>query len=519
MEINYLRAGYASDFKNPLNRKIFRFFEILPGALSWSTLILVIILSWKKPIWIAVFIILFDLYWLFRTIYFSFHLRGAYQRMKRYEKIDWLRKLDKLNPKDYTIRVSNWRDIYQLIVLPSYKESLQIIRETFKALQNSDYPKDKMIVVLALEERAGRTAKEIGEIITKEFGDKFFKVLCTFHPSNLSGEIAGKGANETWAVKTVKEKVIDVLEIPYQNIIISSLDADTSVFPRYFSCLTFHYLTCKKPFRTSYQPIPLFINNIWEAPSFSRVFSFSSTFWHTMNQERPESLVTFSSHSMSFKTLVEVGFKQTNIIQDDSRIFWQCFLKFNGDYRTKPIYYPVSMDANVSKNIWKNVINIYKQQKRWAYGVGEIPYVFFGFLKNRKISFVKKFFYGFNLLESHWSWATNSIIIFLLGWLPLILGGHQFSQTLISYNLPKITSYILTLAMIGLIGSIYISIVLLPPRPPQYGKFKYLFLILEWLLIPIMMIFFSALPALHAQTHWMLGKYIGFWATEKFRKH
>ena len=53
----------------------------------------------------------------------------------------------------------------------------------------------------------------------------------------------------------------------------------------------------------------------------ARVVSFSSTFWLTMQQERPERQVTFSSHSMSFKTLVEVAFWQSNIVSEDSRIF------------------------------------------------------------------------------------------------------------------------------------------------------------------------------------------------------
>jgi hypothetical protein len=193
-------------------------------------------------------------------------------------------------------------------------------------------------------------------------------------------------------------------------------------------------------------------------------------------------------------------------------------LHFKGDYRVQPIYYPVSLDANVAKTFWRTLINIYKQQRRWAYGAGEIPYMMFGFLKDKEIALSKKISLGFTLWECHWSWATNSIIIFLLGWLPLVLGGREFGQSLISYNLPKITSQLLTLAMVGLVGSAYISLRLLPPKPLQYGRFKYFVLVAEWFLLPLIMIFFTSLPALDAQARWLLGKYMGFWPTEKIRK-
>lgn len=511
MPKDYLKIGKASDLKSSKDRALFRFFEIFPGALSWGTLFLAIILSWRKPFWIATFIIAFALYWLIKTIYLSFHLRAGYQKMRENEKIDWLEKLN-------TLHLKNWRDIYHLVLLPIYKEPLEIVRETVSALEKSDFPKTRMIVVLSFEERAREEIQKVAEEIENEFKNKFFKFLVTWHPQNLPGEIAGHGSNDTWAAKKAKEIIIDSLKIPYENIIVSSFDADTVVPPKYFSCLTYYYLTSEKPTKTSFQPIPLYINNIWQAPVFSRIFAFSSTFWHTMNQERPEKLITFSSHSMSFKALTEVGFKQTNVVSDDSRIFWQCFLNYDGDYRVQPIFYPVFMDANCAKNFWQTAVNIYRQQRRWAYGVGEIAYFLFGFLKNKKIPRKKKISLGFELIEGHWSWATASFLIFLLGWLPLVLGGPEFSKTIISYNLPKVTSLILTIAMLGLVGSCYFSLLLLPPKPPDYGKYKYLIFAFSWLLLPIMMIFFTALPALDAQTRWLLGKYMSFWPTEKIRK-
>ena len=514
----YLRISRASDLTDKKERFLYRLFEILPGAMSWGTLILALLLSWLFPVFIAFFIILYVAFWFFRSVYFSFHLRDGYKKMKENERKDWIKELDVLSPGSYSLPVRHWREIYHLIVVAFYKESLEIIRESFNALDACDYPKEKMIVVLAAEESAGQAAKETAIAIEREFGARFFKFLITFHPASLPGEMACKASNETWAVKKVKESILDHLQIPYENVIFSSLDADTVVFPKYFSCVSYYYLTSRNPTRTSFQPIPLFINNIWQASSISRVFSFSSTFWHIMNQERPEKLITFSSHSMAFKALVDVGFKQPNVVSDDSRIFWQCFLHYNGDYQVCPIYYPISMDANCAKTFWRTTLNIYKQQRRWAYGVGDIAYFLFGFLKNKKIPFHKKFNLGIEVIEGHWSWATSSILVFVLGWLPLLLGGHKFSQTLLSYNLPKIVSRILTLGMAGLMSSAYLALVLLPPKPPEYGRFKYALFALGWLLVPITMIFFTAFPALDAQTRLMLGKYMGFWPTEKTRK-
>jgi hypothetical protein len=458
---SYFQIGRASDIEDLKERRLFRLLEMLPGFLAWGTLITLILLSWLNPALVSYFVIFFVLLWLLRTVYLSFYLRAGYEKMRENEKADWLTKLNQLK----------WENIYNLIIFPVYEESLEVIQDSFQALLDSDFPKERMIVVLATEEKAGEKLKNIAGAIEREFGSKFFRFLITVHPKDLAGEIAGKGSNESWAAKKAKDQIIDKLSIAYQDIIISSLDADTRVFPKYFSCLTYHYLTAKKPTRTSFQPIPLFINNIWSAPVISRVFAFASTFWHTMNQNRPEKLITFSSHSMSFKALVDVGFRQSNIVSDDSRIFWQCFFKYDGDYKVDPIFYPISMDANVSKSFFRTTKNIYKQQRRWAYGVADIPYFLFGFLKNKKIPISKKVSLGFELIEGHWSWATASFIIFFIGWLPLILGGEAFSETLLSYNLPIITSRILTIAMLGLITSAYFSILLLPPKPLKYGRF------------------------------------------------
>jgi len=516
VKMDYTKLSKYTDLSDKKERFLYRFFEILPGFLAWITLILIILLSFLAPVAVAVFIIIFDIYWLIKTIYLSLHLRQAFKKLQENLKINWLERLARLPIADYQLpTVRSWQDIYHLIILPRYKERRELVTASIESLLKSNYPKTKMIVVLAQEERAGEEQNKLGYELEKEYGSKFFQFLVTKHSANIPGELAGKGSNATFGARIAKEKIIDSLGMGYDHVIVSNLDIDTVVPENYFSLLSYLYLTTLDPLHTSYQPVPLFINNIWEAPALARVVAFSATFWHTIQQERPERSTTFSSHSMPFQALVDVDFWQTNMVNEDSRIFWQCFLRYSGNYRVTPMFFPVSMDANVAPTFWQTIKNIYKQQRRWGFGAENIPYFSFGFYKDKFIPLKKKVHYFFNVSEGFHSWATNAIIIFLLGWLPVTVGGPAFNQTVLSLNLPQFTRTIMGLAMVGLVSSAVLSIILLPPRPLNYRRHKYVWMILQWLLFPITAIILGALPGLEAQTRLMLGKYLGFWVTPK----
>jgi hypothetical protein len=507
MQPDYLNLTQAQQLKELKEKILYRFFEILPGLFSWVTLVGVFIFSWLKPVMVAIFIIIFDLYWLLKIIYLTSHQIASFREMRKNLKINWLERLKQLE---------NWQDIYHLIILPMYKEERKVVSSSLQSLADSEYPKEKMIVVLAIEERAGPKIQEMAKKIQEEFKKKFFQFLVTSHPQGIPGEVTGRGSNLAWAISKAKE-VINKLAIPQEKIIVSGFDIDTQPYPQYFACLTYHYLKAKNPLRSSYQPIPVYNNNIWQAPAFSRVIANSGTFWQMIQQARPEQLVSYSSHSMPLKIFEKISYP-SNLVSDDSRIFWKSYLVFDGDYRVVPLNYPVSMDAVLAKNFFWTIINQYKQQRRWAWGVENIPYLFYGFLKNKKISLFEKLRQAFIIFEGFWSWATAALLIFFLGWLPLILGGKEFNVSLLSYNLPRLTSILMTLAMVGMVTSAIISFLILPPRPKNYSKLKNLTMIFQWLLLPITLNFFGALPALESQTRLMLGKSLGFWVTEKRRQ-
>ena len=519
---DYINISRASDIENPKARRLYRFFEMIPGIISLGTLFGVLIFSWAFPSAVAIFIICFCFYYLFRIFYFSLHQTVGYFKVKANMKKNWLEELKRIKEKDYSIKtIQSWKDIYHIVILPSYKEGEEIIEESIETLIKSNYPKEKIMVVLAVEERAGEFYINQAKIIADKYSHKFYKFMVFVHPANLEGEISGKGSNTAYAGKEVKEKLIDELKIPYENILISTFDIDTKVFPQYFACLTWYYLTEKNPIAASYQPVPVYNNNIWSASMFSRVVSTSNTFWQMIQQERSEKLTTYSSHSTPAKTFFEVGYP-ANVVSDDSRIFWRAYLNYDGNYRVVPIYYMVSMDAVMAKNLWRTILNQYRQQRRWAWGCAEIPYIMFGFLNNKKISIWHKIGHLYTIIDGFWSWATAALLLFLLGWLPILLGGLKFNFTVLSFNLHILTSQIMTVSMVGMIVSAVLSTMLLPPIPKTikwYSRwFKKSTIFLQWVFLPITLILFGSFPALDAQIRLMFGKHMGFWVTEKVRK-
>jgi len=492
------------------NRKIKRFLEIVPGAMTWCIIISLVVLAVFRPVVCAVMIIVFDFYWIIRTTYLTTLLVMAHRKLLRQKNKNWVKATERLSPP------RDRSKIYHLIIFPVYKEGIEIIRSSLEALKAANYPKEKIVVVVAFEQRY-KPAVETAKVLEDEFKSAFGAYLTTFHPDGLPGEKRLKGANSTWAAKKAKEYLAEN-KISFEQVIVSCFDADTCVDREYFGCLTYHFLINPKPHQSSYQPIPVYNNNIWYAPSFARLVEISASFCQMIESMRLEKFVTFSSHSMSFKTLIDIDYWPVDMISDDSVVYWKAFLFYKGDYRVVPLYTTVSMDAAYSNNLIKTIILQYKQKRRWAWGVENFPFVVSRFLNNRDISFFRKIRRSFHLLESHVTWAIWTTIIVIIAPLPILLGGFFFNQMPIGYNLPRITGMLLNFTLGTSLIWIILSWTILPPRPKDVKWIKNVTMILEWVLVPFIVLVLGSTPALDAQTRLMLGRYMDFFPTEKTRR-
>ncbi len=541
--MNYNYSRYRLSKKE---KKLERFFEIIPGMLSLIIIIGMSVISFLNPLVAAVIIIAFLLYWLLRMLYMNIFLVLSYARLAIEKDAHWMKRtgdvdasnLDmfceikkysgiknkisafihcrQLQKIENTDKPPESKDIYHLVIITVIRESRDVVEPGILSIKNGDYPSQRILLLIALEENAAQDIKDSVFALQKEYRDYFLDLIVSVHPNNIPNEARVKGANATYAAQKAVEYFKNK-NIPYENVIVSCFDADTVPRENYFSCLTYHFMVTPQRTKASYQPIPIYYNNVWNVPSFARIIDIGTSFFQLVEATNPSKLITFSSHSMSFKALVDVGFWPVDMISDDSAIFWKAFIHYDGNYRVVPMYTTVSMDIATGKNIWGTFSSIYKQKRRWAWGVENFPIVMRAFLKSKRISFYKKARYGFKLLDSFVSWATWSFLLAFVCWLPALFAGREFISSTVYYTAPRIRGTIFILASIGIFVCMIISLLLLPAKDKKNIFLIKLAHMFEWLLIPIIVLVLSALPALDAQMRLLFGKYMEFWVTEKYR--
>lgn len=533
------------------SRWFYRLLEIIPGALTWSILLGPIILSLVFPIAVAYFIIAFDLLWLMKSIRMSFALVLGYRRTKEAENRDWNMRLQQLSNIPASLEqaqaelkqapnskigrleldflkseverlqllasneniIMQPKEIYHLVIMPMYNEPLEIVEPALKAILDSEFSMKKVYFVLAYEERGGADTKATAKLLEEKYADKFYKYRSIEHPDGIAGEIKGKGPNITHAARIILKDIIKS-GIDPDNVVVTTIDCDNKVHKKYLSSLTYYYAINPNRRHTSFQPLALYFNNIWDVPAPMRVLAVGNSFWVMIESVRKQRLRNFASHAQGLSALIDTDFWSLTSPVEDGHQFYRSYFTFNGDYMVEPLFVPIYQDAVLASNYHRTFIAQFKQLQRWAYGISDFPYVVKNSIKNKNIPLGDKLIQIGRLLEGHLSWSTAPLILTFAAWAPLYLNA-SFSQNVIAHQLPVIASRILTLATIGLFTTIWISFIMIPKRPSHYPKWKMIFMVLQWVLVPITAIVFGAFAAINAQTRLMLGKYLGFYVTEK----
>ena len=485
---------------------------MIPGLVSWNIILFLIWGSILVPRAVAYFVIGFLIFWFYQSFRSAILGIAGYFKIKAAEKTDWYQKYQAERKK----RWLEWEKIKHIIIIPNYNESVEKLSENLDCLANQKgIDRHQLIVVLAMEERAA-DAHQRARALLKKYRHSFGKIIATFHPPDIPGEIKGKASNEAWAAKEVKKIFIDQKGWDINYLTVTSCDADTCFHPHYFAALTYYFARDPKRYLKFWQSPIFWYKNLDRVPAPIRIVGVIGNIIYIAHLKDPEGLFfNYSAYSLSFKLLDDVGYWDTDIIPEDWHIFLQCFFAKKGKVTVEPIFLPTNIDAPEGKTYFEALKNRYLQCQRHAWGATDIPYAIERARHSPDVPLLPKLLRIYKLIETHLIWSTNWFILTLGALLPPLL-NPQFFQTSLGYNLPKFARSLLTVCLIALIIIIFLDNRLKPKNQTNSNWLQKLIYLFQWFLMPIATLFMSVLPGLDAQTRLLLGKRLEYRVTKKY---
>ena len=547
------RSDWA-DLEIPLGKrtKKYRLLEILPGALSYTMIILLFVLSIISPALGSYYLLLIIAVTLVKAVGIVYRTIQGYNAAKRAEKVNWHERLVDLETpheryeellkhkckefafnehvenlkllsvgKDLVLSESEVtvddepiffpkpKEIYHAVIMVAYNEGLETLIPTVEAVRDGSFDNERIIFVFGYEERGGEAMVENAKVLKEKFKDDFFEFITVMHPKDLKDEIQGKGPNLNFAAGELLE-FVKKKKIPLKNIIVTSLDSDNKMSKWYLDYVAYQFIVHPNRQHLSYQPVSLFTNNIWDAPAPMRIIAISNSFFNIISSMRSHTLKNFASHSQPLLALSEMGFWSKKTIVEDGHQYWRSLFFFKGNYEVLPIHVAIYQDAVMEETLIKTLKAQFIQLRRWDYGASDVAYVGVRlFSKDRKqigkMPFLPLFAKFVRLLEGHVTLAAISPMVAFGGWVPKIINSR--SKDLLTFNLPNTISLIQIFASVGLMTTILLSLKMLPPRPKEV-KTPRILMILQWLLMPVVAIVYQSFAAFYSQTRLLTGNYM-----------
>jgi len=486
-------------------RIIQRLLEILPGFFSWNVILFPYWGIFVIPNAVAYFILAYNIYWFYQSFSIAITAFLSHIRIQASINYDWVKDI-----KEFP----DWKRVKNVVIIPTYKEPIHILERTFQSLANQSLPTKQIIPVLAMEAKEDEKDRvEKVKILKKKFEKKFGGLYVTVH-TLTPDEVVGKASNEKHAATWFKKNVIDKEKLDINYFTVTSCDADHKYHPNHFAVLTFKFLDNPSRYNYFWQPAIMFYNNIYELPAITRVPNTLGSIWNLSQLPRKDRLINQQNYSLSYKLLDDVGYWDADKIPEDWGIFFKAYYKKAGKVEVEPIYLPLHADAAQSHSFFSTLKNQYEQYKRWAWGVSDDPWIIKSYISTPGMPFFDKTMRLVYVLWSHFMWPVNWFVITIGLTIPTLL-NPRFGRTTLGFMVPKLSSLVLTIALVFLVIMLIFDNIYKPKRPEKFPLWRAILMPFEFILMPVAGFFFNALPGLDAHTRLMLGKYLEYRVTEK----
>ena len=212
----------------------------------------------------------------------------------------------------------------QCALIPTYTESYEVLHATVAALAAQNYPEHLRVCAIITREtdtggieNVDAAARGVRRIVSA-----FLHIKDPLLPGIVVGQVGRDGVRRPGAQGGVRRARVS---IPSRTMV-TDLDSDFRLHPQYFAYITLQFCTAEDRLVSIWQPVPVFLNNIWRVPTAVRVMATAATQWQMFLHQNPHRLVMFSSYTMSLDLLADVGYWDSDVIPEDSRFFWKALL-------------------------------------------------------------------------------------------------------------------------------------------------------------------------------------------------
>lgn len=421
----------------------------------------------------------------------------------------WTSKLDN---KEKRTLAEKFNDLRHVVIVPTYREPLNVLRKTLNTLVAQTCAKDKVIVVIATEKNDKEAIEKV-EALIEEYSKNLLGLFYTVHEKISPVETDGKSSNLAWCARCVQHTILEKWNYVPEQILVTVCDADTYFDEQFCECLSYTHAQNMEPYNCTYQSAENEFPNIWMVPTLVRVKAVvDSINMLGMLSSKYAVPYPYVCYSQSLRTIMDVNGWDVDVVPDDFHHFMKCFFKKDGHFRLVPIFMLTGNNAQEHTNWFSAMRSRYRRAKRDAWGAIDLSYILSQWYQKRNVLDKHGAFMLFvDVIEHHVSWSSYFLTVMLGGmmsaWLNPELETYPFgigirAMALIAFG------PILFATWAYIVCDFYVRMFLVQDRKYFEANSAPLWWQItsqvQWLLMPLADFIFAAVAALDAQLHMAL---------------
>jgi cellulose synthase/poly-beta-1,6-N-acetylglucosamine synthase-like glycosyltransferase len=405
-------------------------------------------------------------------------------------------------------------DLHHVVVIPNYREPVAVLRRTLDRLSRQAGARQCLTVVLAMEERE-EGAHEKAEMLRRSYAEAFARVLVTFHPAGLPGELPGKGSNMAWAVRAARRTLVDSLGVPLDSVVVTVCDADSLLHPGYLAELARSFAADPDSHLRFWHAPLSSTNNVWSVPAPLRLLLFSSDSVRLAELANPFSWrLPVSTYSLSLTLADQAGYWDPFVISEDWHMYLRCFFATGGRVKLQVVYLPTTINAPTGATLREAMTNLYHQQTRHAWGAEDVGYILQQWRRSPAVAWRIKLLALSWVLHHHLLRSTSWFIL-AFGTLASRLVGEPLLITVPGPSADlNALRFVNALGGLGGVAMWAVERSRWLPHRARWGA-DLAREVVAWVALPVLVLAFSTLPGLQAQTQMMLGHWLTYRRTAK----